>query len=95
MNWADHVKGKEGYQHTKPFHYMNNKLSFPYSCDLNDGVCMKEGCLLTALANYTTILMQEDGEAHIQQEAVLMILHLMGDLHNPMHCNNEFIKFIV
>ncbi|BDX08167.1 S1/P1 nuclease [Planctobacterium marinum] len=85
--WPDEMRSNpdEYWQKTTPpWHY----VSVP------DGKTYKEvgapdvGDAYTALANFTIDLQDQSSSIEVKQRAVRFIVHIIGDLHQPLHVGN-------
>lgn len=52
--------------------------------------CKKDGCVISALVNMTELALNSQKSEEDRQFAVKMLVHFIGDLHQPLH--NEDIK---
>ncbi|KAH8157813.1 hypothetical protein CIB48_g10432, partial [Xylaria polymorpha] len=50
------------------------------------GDCGAEGCVVSAIQNYTTILLDGRYSAANRVIAAKMIIHFVGDIGQPLHC---------
>ncbi|XP_058768959.1 endonuclease 2-like [Vicia villosa] len=85
--WADRVKF--ALRWTTALHYVNTppKLcNFQYARDCKDLNGVKDVCVVGAINNYTTQLLDygKDTEYNLTQ-ALLFLSHYMGDVHQPLH----------
>ena len=81
-NWADHIKSQARYDYLKPLHYVNvPRGSRSYNPNL--ALCGQKSCITNAINHYQAKLAQ--GTVNNTAEAVLMLAHLVGDVHQPMH----------
>ncbi|KAM7215673.1 S1/P1 nuclease [Rhypophila decipiens] len=87
--WADTIKPKMPW--TKPWHYINPKGDAPpHNCTVEwpDDCKDKKGCIVSAILNYTNILLDtsdQDKRKVDRKNATMFLLHLIGDLHQPLH----------
>ncbi|KAH8651920.1 S1/P1 nuclease [Tricladium varicosporioides] len=95
--WADTVKRARPW--TKTWHYIdardigedkstspqNCKLEFPSDCD-----AQKQGCIISALNNQTSIFMNSSASITARKEALMFTMHFFGDLHQPLHIEDAF-----
>ncbi|RKO84914.1 S1/P1 nuclease, partial [Blyttiomyces helicus] len=81
-NWADDIKSNHSYDWAKPMHYVNpaNECTPPVPSDCT-GVCV-----LTGITNYTASLSNPLADRPI---ALKFLIHLIGDLHNPLHVSGR------
>ncbi|KAL5070559.1 hypothetical protein RYX36_021446 [Vicia faba] len=86
--WADRVKF--ALRWTSPLHYADTppKLcNFQYARDCKDLNGVKDVCVVGAINNYTTQLLdygKKDTQYNLTQ-ALLFLSHFMGDVHQPLH----------
>ncbi|XP_058737908.1 endonuclease 2-like [Vicia villosa] len=86
--WADRVKF--ALRWTSALHYADTppKLcNFNYARDCKDLNGVKDVCVVGAINNYTTQLLdygKKDTEYNLTQ-ALLFLSHFMGDVHQPLH----------
>ncbi|QIW99597.1 hypothetical protein AMS68_005115 [Peltaster fructicola] len=83
--WADTVTSEPSHKHTAPWHYINVDDSPPESCNVSTPVDWIRPNILTALINQTNIATHRERSKAEQQEAYRYIIHLVGDLHQPLH----------
>ncbi|KAK0647127.1 S1/P1 nuclease [Cercophora newfieldiana] len=83
--WADTVKRSMPW--SSPFHYINpEKDNPPETCEVTwSSDCPKKGCVVSAIANYTSIVLSTNQSPIQRKNATMFIMHLIGDLHQPLH----------
>ncbi len=85
-NWMDNASHTDEYAHTKTWHYVNVDSSEGsyINSKLNE-----KGDVVTAIN--TIVMNLKRGELTEEQERVelMMLIHLMGDLHCPMHAGHK------
>lgn len=80
-NWLDNASNTPKYNYSKTWHYKN----------IDDGQTfesaptLQSGDILTALEREVKILKNSRSTLEDNQLAVKMIIHLIGDMHQPMH----------
>ncbi|KZO95800.1 nuclease Le1 [Calocera viscosa TUFC12733] len=88
--WADSVKYEKAYEWSQPYHFvdaMDSPLSG--SCSVEETRdCDSEGCILTAIANYTTRVTDTSLSKTQRDEALKFLTHFLGDVTQPLHCEN-------
>ena len=47
------------------------------------------GCIVRAIEDQLTVLRKTGGERRRAAEALMMLIHLIGDLHQPLHCSTN------
>jgi len=89
--WADNIKMNR--PDTKPLHYVNiplNATDYVPSRDCPDGKC-----LIAAIETYRKTLSAPTASTALpassaqRTEALRFLIHLMGDLHQPLHVSNN------
>jgi nuclease S1 len=60
-----------------------NECNITYPGDCGDKP--NEGCIISALINQTTLLIEPTSTTVVRQEALKYILHFFGDMHQPLH----------
>lgn len=93
--WADHIKGKPKFAWSFSLHYINSTDNPPLSCDRNYSHIMKDNDnIITAIHHFFLIAKNSQRSLPVRQMAMLFLVHLMGDLHNPLHRNNLTISLL-
>lgn len=74
---------------TAPWHYVN--IPFTVSTYNVDRDCPHEDCVIAAITKYQAILSNRRRGQAARQEALIFLIHLIADLHQPLHCidNND------
>ncbi|MGB3725759.1 MAG: S1/P1 nuclease [Glaciecola sp.] len=67
-----------------PFHY----VTVPAGKRYKDVGAPEKGDSVTALKMYTEVLKNPDSTRQNKQLAIKMIVHIIGDLHQPLHAGN-------
>ncbi|KAA1476819.1 nuclease Le1 [Dentipellis sp. KUC8613] len=85
--WADSVRSEAAYKFSAPFHFIDAEDSPPDSCSVNQARdCGDEGCILTAIQNYTARVQETSLNAQQRQEALKFISDsrtFMADIDTP------------
>lgn len=83
--WADAVRPRR--QETAPLHYIN----FPWDSDepSADDLATSVGNVYTAVTGYSERLADATRPHAERAEALMFLVHFVGDLHQPMHCGLE------
>ncbi|KAI1450281.1 nuclease S1 precursor [Annulohypoxylon stygium] len=85
--WADSYRYTTAGKFSAPYHYVDANDNPPSSCGVElDRDCGSEGCILRALQNYTTILIDQKVSDANLQIAAKMVIHFAGDIGQPLHC---------
>lgn len=84
--WADSVRYSKWAHYTGPFHFIDAKDSPPHSCTVDLARdCKAEGCVVTAIQNYTTQVLDPQLPAWLRAQAAKFVVHFVGDIHQPLH----------
>lgn len=87
--WADSYRSTTAGKFSAPFHYIDAQDNPPSSCGVNyDRDCGSGGCVVSAISNYTSILLNTGLSKAERQVAAKMIIHFIGDIGQPLHCEN-------
>lgn len=84
-NWADCVR--EDRPETAPWHYVNlppDAEGFVWERDVPP-----EGCVVERIEHFRRVLADRDRPAAERREALRWLVHLVADLHQPLHCSRE------
>eukprot|EP01101_Sappina_pedata_P012258 TRINITY_DN838_c1_g1_i1.p1 TRINITY_DN838_c1_g1~~TRINITY_DN838_c1_g1_i1.p1 ORF type:complete len:364 (-),score=110.49 TRINITY_DN838_c1_g1_i1:92-1183(-) len=79
--WADSVRSSAQYKWSAGLHFTNIQ---DWSCEWTPSDCPEEGCVVSAIHNYTQRLHVADFDQ--RQEALKFLVHFYGDIHQPLHC---------
>jgi len=82
-DWAD--AWRERHRDTEPWHFVDLPLDSDGSAEALDRACGGD-CILTQLDASLALLNDPGADATRRLEALLWVVHLMGDLHQPLHC---------
>ncbi len=84
-NWLDNASNTPEYAYSKTWHYKNIDAGQTY----DDVPPFEKGDIITALTEQISKL--KSGELTEEEErlALKMVIHLMGDLHQPMHMGHK------
>jgi hypothetical protein len=86
--WADEVRNPDKfpkYKNTGPFHFVNIPIYAPQAKrHYDERLYCNKGCLVTALGTYRHALVTANNDA-ARAVALKFIVHLVADLHQPLH----------
>ncbi|KAF8973833.1 nuclease Le1 [Flammula alnicola] len=81
--WADDVRSETAFSWSAPFHFVDAEDNPPTSCSVSETRdCGNGQCILTAIANYTSRVINTSLSAEQRQEALKFFL---GDIGQPLH----------
>jgi len=84
-SWADQIRGVE--PRTGPWHYVDiplNRLGLDMARD-----CPKGACVVAKIAEFREKWHDPAASPAARREALLFLIHLVGDLHQPLHCEDN------
>jgi hypothetical protein len=82
-DWKKNVLGAI---HTGQWHFVDiplNATTFQHTRD-----CALSDCILDRIAQMQTILADTKASANARKEALIFLIHFVGDLHQPLHCES-------
>lgn len=86
-SWADSYRYTTAGKFSAPYHYIDANDSPPSSCSVSVARdCGSAGCIVTAIANYTSQLLSSSVSTANRQIAAKMVVHFLGDVGQPLHC---------
>jgi hypothetical protein len=84
--WAD--AWREHHRDTGPFHFVDIPISSDGSDQAIDEAC-NGNCILTKLQQTIQVLQDPNADKTQRIEALLWVVHLVGDVHQPLHCSDN------
>lgn len=84
-NWMDNASHTSEYAYTSTWHYANVDEGFTYETMPRN----ESGDVVTALNDIIEDLRSGELTAEEENTALRMLIHLMGDLHCPMHAGHK------
>lgn len=82
-SWADSVRPQEAYRWTAPLHYVNMADDATGYDPARD--CPAEGCVVSGIHDFAAILADPNADEKSRREALMFLIHFVGDLHQPLH----------
>jgi len=84
--WADEIKSNASYAWASNLHFVDAEDNPPTSCSVSETRdCGNGRCILTAIANYTTRVVDKGLSSTQRQEALKFLDHFIGDIGQPLH----------
>lgn len=84
-NWADVIR--DDHPETAPWHYVNvdpDSDAFDRTRDVPP-----QGCVVDRIEHFRAVLADETAEPAERLDALRWLVHLVGDLHQPLHVSRE------
>ena len=82
--WMDEVRSDSKYDFAKTWHY----VTIPDGSDYESAEHKETGDVFEAIGRMKDILKNANSSKEQQLEAIRMLTHLVGDMHQPLHVGN-------
>lgn len=82
--WMDEIRSDDAYDHTHTWHY----VTIPYNTSYESSEKEEKGDVLEAIDRLKEVLKSETSSLTEKKEALKFLVHLVGDLHQPLHVGN-------
>lgn len=86
--YADEIKSDPSYRSYGPWHYIN----FPFDKSLDEHPRSDRGDLLLGIETSIAVLKDDQSSKEEKVFHLKLLVHLMGDLHQPMHVGKAIDK---
>ncbi|MCJ1261679.1 hypothetical protein MMC22_001545 [Lobaria immixta] len=89
--WPDKIRRTPGWTFSAAWHFIDAQDDPPRTCAVKfDRDCIpKSGCVVSAIANMTSRILDTDLDQNSHYEALKFLLHFIGDIHQPLHTEAE------
>lgn len=85
-NWMDNASHTAEYAHTKTWHYCNiDEEEQSYAASRKEAA----GDVVVAIESIAARLKSGELTAEEERDELMMLIHLVGDLHSPMHAGHK------
>lgn len=84
-SWADYYRRR--HPETGPWHYINIPLADD-KIDLR-AACPRASCVVVKIEQFLAVLKDPRASQPEKARALKFVVHLVGDLHQPLHCEND------
>lgn len=85
--WADCIKTlKDRYSYAFNWHYQNIDVCRPFDIKAN---CPDGNCVARQIERDVRLLKNRELPLRVRVEALLFLVHFMGDLHQPLHAGDR------
>jgi S1/P1 Nuclease len=84
-SWADEIRQSQ--PQTANWHFVDIPLDST-GLDMNRD-CAGGDCVIAQITNFQTAWVNPTASAQSRREALLFLVHFVGDLHQPLHCENN------
>jgi hypothetical protein len=83
--WPDQIKHSKGWSHTAAYHYADTEKEQDYLDTVGGDRTRKSGDVIRALVKAEDILRDSESSDTQKRYALSFMIHLIGDLHQPLH----------
>lgn len=83
--WADEIRGSR--RDTGPWHYIDIPINKPHLDMARD--CPTGDCVLAKIEYFRKALVDPSLDAAHRREALMFLVHFVGDMHQPLHCSDN------
>lgn len=83
-NWMDDIKSDKAYDSLKPWHY----VTIPDGMKYSETNIPPRGDAITGINFAINQLKREDLDPKLEKEYLMILIHLIGDIHQPLHVGN-------
>jgi hypothetical protein len=84
-SWADAVRNQR--RETGPWHYIDIPIDKPHLDMARD--CPKGDCVIAKIEQFAAVLKDPAAGADQRREALMFVIHFVGDMHQPLHCSDN------
>ena len=84
-NYADEIKADPRYRYTSPWHYVNLPLGLSFSEFSRQAQSLRKPNAYSALLRCENVLKSKSLTKEQKVFALKLMVHLVGDMHQPMH----------
>jgi hypothetical protein len=84
-SWADNVRNQR--RETGPWHYIDIPIDKPHLDMARD--CPKGDCVIAKIEDFQKVLKDPAAAPAQRREALLFLVHFVGDMHQPLHCSDN------
>ena len=84
-SWADRIRRDRAA--TAPWHYIDIPIDQPHLDMARD--CPKGDCVLAKIEDFKKAVVDPEATAEQRKEALMFLVHFVGDMHQPLHCSDN------
>ncbi|KAI0132663.1 S1/P1 nuclease [Xylariales sp. AK1849] len=86
--WADSYRYTSAGSWSAGLHYIDAQDSPPSSCGVELSRDCDDGCVVSAIANFTSQVLNTKTSTANRLEAAKFVIHFVGDIGQPLHCES-------
>lgn len=83
-NWMDEIKSDKKYDSLKPWHY----VTIPNGMKYSETNVNPKGDVISGINFVVKQLKKGDLDPQLEKEYLMILVHLVGDVHQPLHVGN-------
>ncbi len=83
--YADEIKSDKNFRKYSPWHYVN----FPFDCEYHNSKKNPKGDIIVGINKSIKILKDKNSSKRDKIFYLKMLVHLIGDLHQPLHAGRS------
>jgi hypothetical protein len=87
-SWADEIRRARA--ETGPWHYIDIPIDKPHLDMTRD--CPKGDCVIRKIEDFEAVLHDPNAPAVQRREALMFLIHFVGDMHQPLHDSDNADK---
>ena len=84
-SWADQIRRERAA--TGPWHYIDIPIDKPHLDMARD--CPKGDCVIAKIEDFKKVVVNPAATAVERKEALMFLVHFVGDMHQPLHCSDN------
>jgi nuclease S1 len=84
-SWPDEIRRSR--PETGTWHYVDIPIDKPHLDMARD--CPKGECVIAKIEEFEKVLANRDAPPEQRREALMFVIHFIGDMHQPMHASNN------
>jgi hypothetical protein len=84
-SWPDQIRRSR--PQTAPWHYIDIPIDRPHMDMARD--CPKGDCVIAKIEDFEKVLGDPATNPQQRREALMFIVHFVGDMHQPLHCSDN------
>jgi hypothetical protein len=84
-SWPDSIR--RGRPETAPWHYIDIPIDQHHRDMARD--CAKGDCVIQKIEDFEAVLRDPNAPAPARREALMFVIHFVGDMHQPLHSSDD------
>jgi hypothetical protein len=85
----DKWRSETGMAHSGAWHFVNTPLGSTY---LKSRDCEYADCIVERIEDFEKTLADKTQSKDVRREALIFLVHFLGDIHQPLHCEQGRLK---